>query len=241
MEEKQEKSISKLFRFAGNYRFLIVIACVLSGISAILSLFPFICIWFVVQDIFKVLPDITQATETIKYGWMAVSFAVGSIALYFGALTCSHLAAFRVEKNMRKEAMHKIVTLPLGFFSKNTSGKLRKVIDDNAGLTHGFLAHQLPDLSGVVIMPIAIISILFIFDWRLGLVCLIPMFASLLFLKLMMGNPQFMKNYMDALEDMNTSAVEYVRGIPVVKVFQQTVYKGDTVILKNNELLFKHR
>ncbi|MCT4596143.1 MAG: ABC transporter ATP-binding protein/permease [Anaeromicrobium sp.] len=226
MESKQKSTLSKLLKFAGKYRFFIILAIVFSGMSAILSLFPFVCIWFVVKDIFKALPDVTQATQSIKYGWMAVGFSLLSITLYFISLMCSHLAAFRVEKNMRKEAMHKIVTLPLGFFTKNTSGKLRKVIDDNASLTHGFLAHQLPDLSGVIIMPIAIVIILFIFDWSLGLVCLAPIFLSLLILRKMMGgnNAKFMKKYMDALEDMNASAVEYVRGIPVVKVFQQTVY-----------------
>ncbi len=226
MYSKQKSILSRLLEFAGSYRILIILACCLSAISAVLSLFPFICIWFVIRDVFSALPDISQATETVKYGWMAVGFAALSIALYFAGLMCSHLAAFRVEKNMRKEAMHKIVTLPLGFFTQNTSGKLRKIIDDNASLTHSFLAHQLPDLSGVVIMPIAILIILFIFDWRLGLVCLVPMFVSLLFLRKMMGEvtAKFMEKYMDALEDMNTSAVEYVRGIPVVKVFQQTVY-----------------
>lgn len=226
MEENKKKDFSKLFKFAGNYKPLLIVGCTLSAISTILSLFPFVCIWFVVRDIFRVLPDVTKATGTIRYGWMAVIFAISSIAVYFVGLLCTHLVAFRVEKNMRKEAMSKIVTLPLGFFTKNTSGKLRKVIDDNAGLTHSFLAHQLPDLSGTIIMPIAIIIILFIFDWRLGLVCLVPIFLSLVFLKQMMGgeNAKFMNNYMNALEDMNSSAVEYVRGIPVVKVFQQTVY-----------------
>lgn len=226
MKEVKVSGLSRLFAFAGNYRYLIIFACILSGLSAVLSLAPFICIWFVVRDIFTALPDLSNITSIIKYGWWAVIFSVVSIAFYFAGLMCSHLAGFRVEKNMRKEAMHKIVDLPLGFFKENTSGKLRKIIDDNAGLTHGFLAHQLPDLSGAIIMPLAIIIVLFIFDWRLGLVCLIPLFFSLYFLMKMMGgdNARFMKEYMDALEDMNTSAVEYVRGIPVVKVFQQTVY-----------------
>lgn len=226
METKKKSTLSNLLEFAGKRRFLIIIAIILSSISAIISLFPFICIWFVVKDIFSSLPDVKNATESIKYGWMAVGFSVLSIALYFIGLMCSHLAAFRVEKNMRKEAMHKIVNLPLGFFKENTSGKLRKVIDDNASLTHGFLAHQLPDMSGAIVMPIAIIIILFIFDWRLGIVCLAPLFISLLFFKQMMGenSKNFMKQYMNSLEEMNSSAVEYVRGIPVVKVFQQTVY-----------------
>lgn len=218
--------VTRLFEFAGNYRILLVLSWILSGLSSVLSIAPFICIWFVIRDVLRVLPDFTLAVETVKFGWMAVGFAVVSIALYFVALLCSHFAAFRVEKNMRKAAMHKIVDLPLGFFNANTSGKLRKIIDDNAGLTHAFLAHQLPDLSGAVVMPLAILAVLFSFDWRLGLVCLVPLFFSLLCLKKMMGGKkaEFINQYLNALEEMNTAAVEYVRGIPVVKVFQQTIY-----------------
>ncbi|MFD3156859.1 ABC transporter ATP-binding protein [Haloimpatiens sp. FM7330] len=226
MKKNKSKGLSRLFDFAGNRSPLIIIGCILSGISAILSILPFICIWFVARDIFNSLPNLSDTSGIVSYGWWAITFAVLSIVLYFGGLMCTHLAAFRVEKNMRKEAVHKIVDLPLGFFSKNTSGKLRKVIDDNASLTHGFLAHQLPDFVGAIIMPIAIIIILCVFDWRLGLVCLVPLFISIFFLKSMMGgsNANFMEKYMDALEEMNSSAVEYVRGIPVVKTFQQTVY-----------------
>ncbi|OFI06729.1 iron import ATP-binding/permease protein IrtA [Clostridium acetireducens DSM 10703] len=226
MTDKKNSSINRLFEFAGNYKSLIVLSCILSGLSSIISIAPFICIWFVIRDVLKALPNVSQATQLGKYGWMAVAFALISIALYFIALICSHLAGFRVEKNMRKQSMHKIVKFPLGYFDSNTSGKLRKVIDDNASLTHGFIAHQLADFSGALIMPIAILVVLFIFDWRLGLVCIIPLFFSMVFLKSMMGeeNAKFMQKYMDALEEMNTAAVEYVRGIPVVKVFQQTVY-----------------
>ena len=144
----------------------------------------------------------------------------------FLALCCSHLAAFRTATNMKKEAMHHIVMLPLGYFSQNASGRLRKIIDDNAGLTEGFLAHQLPDLTGAVVMPIAVIILLFVFDWRLGICCMVPLVISVFFLKKMMGgeNANFMSGYMSALENMNKEAVEFVRGIPVVKVFQQTVY-----------------
>lgn len=125
-----------------------------------------------------------------------------------------------------KKAVHHIVELPLGYFSQNASGRLRKVIDDNAGLTEGFLAHQLPDLTGAVVMPVAVIILIFVFDWRMGICCLIPMAVSVIFLKQMMGgdNADFMSKYMTALETMNKEAVEYIRGIPVVKVFQQTIY-----------------
>ena len=226
MSTQKNSLVARLFEFAGSYQILLVLSWILSGLSSILSIVPFVCIWFVIRDVLNVLPDFTQATETAKFGWIAVGFSIASIALYLAALICSHFAAFRVEKNMRKAAMHKIVNLPLGYFNTNTSGKLRKVIDDNAGLTHAFLAHQMPDISGVVVMPFVILAVFFIFDWRLGLVCVLPLLFSLLFLKKMMGGDraECMKQYMNALEEMNTAAVEYVRGIPIVKVFQQTVY-----------------
>ena len=168
----------------------------------------------------------TLAAGSSHYAWMALLFSVLSIFLYFLALIFSHLAAFRTATNMRKKAVHHIVELPLGYFSQNASGRLRKVIDDNAGLTEGFLAHQLPDLTGAVVMPVAVIILIFVFDWRMGICCLIPMAVSVIFLKQMMGgdNADFMSKYMTALETMNKEAVEYIRGIPVVKVFQQTIY-----------------
>ncbi|CUH95319.1 putative membrane protein [Propionispora sp. 2/2-37] len=226
MSTTKNSMVTVLFGFAGSYRILLVLSWLLAGLSSVLSIGPFICIWFVIREVFRVLPDVVQAAEAAKFGWLAVGLAVASIACYFVALLCSHLAAFRVEKNMRKQAMRKIVDLPLGYFGTNTSGKLRKIIDDNASLTHAFLAHQLPDLAGAVIMPIAILAVLFIFDWKLGLICFIPLVLGLVFLQRMMGGEKagFMNQYMDALEAMNATAVEYVRGIPVVKVFQQTVY-----------------
>ena len=203
-------------------------ACVLSGISTILSMLPFVCIWLVIRDLIQAFAagDISLATGSAHYAWMAVVFAAASILIYFIALNCTHLAAFRIATNMRKSAIHHIVTLPLGYFSQNASGRLRNIIDDNAGLTEGFLAHQLPDLTGAAVMPVAVIILIFLFDWRLGICCLIPMGISVIFLKQMMGgdNAQFMGKYMTALETMNKEAVEYIRGIPVVKVFQQTIY-----------------
>lgn len=193
-----------------------------------LSMLPFVCIWLVIRDLIHAFAagDISLATGSAHYAWMAVVFAAASILIYFIALNCTHLAAFRTATNMRKSAIHHIVTLPLGYFSQNASGRLRNIIDDNAGLTEGFLAHQLPDLTGAAVMPVAVIILIFLFDWRLGICCLIPMGISVIFLKQMMGgdNAQFMGKYMTALETMNKEAVEYIRGIPVVKVFQQTIY-----------------
>lgn len=228
MEKQKSGELSRMFSYAGNFHILTILGCVLSGISTILSMLPFVCIWLVIRDLIQAFAagDISLATESTHYAWMAVAFAVASILIYFIALNCTHLAAFRTATNMRKSAIHHIVTLPLGYFSQNASGRLRKIIDDNAGLTEGFLAHQLPDLTGAAVMPFAVIVLIFLFDWRLGICCLIPMGISVIFLKQMMGgdNAQFMSKYMTALETMNKEAVEYIRGIPVVKVFQQTIY-----------------
>ena len=225
---KKDSEISRMFRYAGNRHWLTILGMILAGISTILSMIPFVCIWFVIRDMLNALVagDIHLASHSSSYAWWAVGFSVLSILLYFAALCCSHLAAFRTATNMKKAAMHHIVTLPLGYFSTNASGRLRKVIDDNAGLTENFLAHQLPDLTGAVVMPIAVLVLIFVFDWRLGICCLVPLAISVFFLKQMMGgdNANFMEGYMTALETMNKEAVEYIRGIPVVKVFQQTVY-----------------
>lgn len=228
MEKQKNGELSRMFGYAGKFHVLTVLGCVLSGISTILSMLPFVCIWLVIRDLIQafVAGDISLATGSAHYAWMAVVFAAASILIYFIALNCTHLAAFRTATNMRKSAIHHIVTLPLGYFSQNASGRLRNIIDDNAGLTEGFLAHQLPDLTGAAVMPVAVIILIFLFDWRLGICCLIPMGISVIFLKQMMGgdNAQFMGKYMTALETMNKEAVEYIRGIPVVKVFQQTIY-----------------
>ncbi len=225
---KKDSEISRMFQFAGNRHWLTVLGMILAGISTVLSMIPFVCIWFVVRDMLNALVagDISLAAHSTTYAWWAAGFSVLSILLYFIGLCCSHLAAFRTATNMKKAAMHHVVKLPLGYFGANGSGRLRKVIDDNAGLTEAFLAHQLPDLTGAVVMPIAVLVLIFVFDRRLGLCCLVPLAISVVFLKQMMGgdNAGFMEGYMTALETMNKEAVEYVRGIPVVKVFQQTVY-----------------
>lgn len=225
---KKDSEISRMFAYAGNRHWLTILGMILAGLSTVLSMVPFVCIWFVVRDMLhaQMQGDISLATNSSTYAWWAAGFSILSILLYFLALCFAHLAAFRTATNMKKAAMHHIVTLPLGYFSQNASGRLRKVIDDNAGLTEDFLAHQLPDLTGAVVMPIAVLVLIFVFDWRLGLCCLVPLAISVFCMKQMMGgdNAHFMEGYMTALETMNKEAVEYIRGIPVVKVFQQTVY-----------------
>lgn len=226
MKKKKQGSISRLLEFAGEYKKLTIIGCVLSGVSAVLSMVPYVCIWYIARGIFEVMPDYARAADVVRYGWIALGFALVSVAVYYAALVCTHLSAFRTEKNMRKAGGEHLVDVPLGYFTANQSGRLRKQIDDNAGMTHQMLAHQLPDLAGAVATPAAAVVLLFLFDWRMGLVCLLPMGFALYLLSFMMGgkNAAFFSNYQKAIEELSAEATEYVRGIPVVKVFQQTVY-----------------
>ncbi len=218
-------TLLKLQTYMGGRKALLPGALVLSAISSLMGMLPFIFIWLIAGELFKSQADASQ--ELINtYAWYAMGTAIGGVCVYFLALLLSHLAAFRAETNMRRQAMQKIVQLPLGFFDNNTSGRIRKIIDDNASITHTFLAHQMPDLAGSIMMPIASLVLIFVFDFWLGLACLFPILAALIIMSSMMGKRgrDFLKRYMDALEEMNTEAVEYVRGIPVVKVFQQTVF-----------------
>jgi len=223
MNKKQQKE--DLLEYAGNYRSLSVIGCVLAGISAVLAVIPFICIWFAIKDVFSNLSDLSQI-EVGKWGWLAVAFAASSMAVYFIGLMCTHIAAFRTAKNLRSVALHHLISLPLGYFTSHNSGKIRREIDNCASQTEGYLAHQLPDLTAAKVTPVAAVVLLFVFDWRLGLISLISLCISLFFMFAMMG-PSLMENmqkYQSALGDMNAHAVEYVRGIPVVKTFQQSVF-----------------
>ena len=218
-------TFKKLWGYMGRRRALLPVAIVLSALSGLAGLLPFVFIWLIARELLSG-DDSASQSSVISYAWWAAGTAAGSVALYFGALMCSHLAAFRVESNIRKSAMRRVIAMPLGFFDANTSGRIRKIIDDNAGITHSFLAHQLPDLAGTALVPIAAIVLIAAFDWRLGLACLIPVFIAMGIMAYTMNTRgrEFMKEYMTLLERMNTEAVEYVRGIPVVKVFQQTVF-----------------
>ncbi len=218
-------TLSKLKQYMKGQTTLLPLSLGLSALSAITGMAPYILIWLIAREFLNTTGDYSSSKITNYTVW-AASLAITSIALYFLALSASHLAAFRVETNMRRIAMKRLVKMPLGFFDTHTSGRIRKIIDDNASITHSFLAHQMPDLAGTIIIPITAIVMILLFDWRLGLVCLIPVMISIVLMGSMMGKRgrYFMQTYMDSLEEMNSEAVEYVRGIPVVKVFQQTVY-----------------
>lgn len=226
----------------GKRKVLLPAAMLLSALSALAGMLPYILIWLIVRELLE-HGEITSSGNVVTYAWWAAGMAVARIVLYFAALMSSHLAAFRVESNLRKEAMRQIVRMPLGFFDINTSGRIRKIIDDNAGVTHSFLAHQLPDLAATFLVPLVAAILIFVFDWILGLACIVPVIIAMLVMGFMMNaeGRQFMKSYMTSLEEMNTEAVEYVRGIPVVKVFQQTIYSFKNFhrcIMNYNKMVF---
>lgn len=246
-------TLKKLRNYAGKRKILMPLSMVLSALSALAGMMPYVFIWLIVRELFQWGGDATaqsvfasgDGSNIATYAWWAAGSAIGSVIIYFAALMCSHLAAFRVESNLRREAMKQIVRMPLGFFDTTTSGRIRKIIDDNAGVTHGFLAHQLPDLSATILMPLVAAVLIFVYDWRLGLACLIPVAVSFAIMAVMMGGKsrEFMRQYMNSFEDMNTEAVEYVRGIPVVKVFQQTIFSFKNFhksIMNYKKMVYKH-
>jgi ATP-binding cassette subfamily B protein len=220
------KNLSKLFDYAGGFRYLTITSWILSAVSAVLALLPFIYIWKILQEIFAVAPNYSAAEHLVFYGWMAVLFALISLAVYVSALMCSHIAAFRIASNIRISTLHHLATLPLGFMEDFGSGKLRKIIDESSAATETYLAHQLPDKAGAVATPCAMLVILLFFDWRLGLLSLIPVALSFLILRMMTGSrmKKQMREYQNALDTMSNEAVEFVRGISVVKTFGQSVY-----------------
>ena len=226
MKQKKQSSLARILGYAGGHRNLTLLGCILSALSAVLGLIPYVCVWLAARDVLETWPALTGVSGTSRWGWTAVWTAVISIALYFAALMSTHIAAFRTARNIRRAAMAHVLKLPLGFFTGSQSGRLRKLIDDNAGLTEDLLAHKLPDLAGTIVTPVAAVLMLFLFDWKMGLLCLLTMVLALLSMCLMMGgkNAGFFHRYQKEIERMSGEAVEYVRGIPVVKIFQQTVY-----------------
>ena len=212
--------------YAGRHKWLTYASLALSGVSAVFALVPFIYIFYIIRDVIEVAPDYGQAESVSFYGWMAVLFAALSILVYIGALMCSHIAAFRVAGNIKKRLLKHASALPLGVFDSIGSGRVRKIIDESSAATETYLAHNLPDLVGAVVTPLAMVALMFIFDWRLGLACIAPVIIAFFIMRAMTGRDmqEKMKQYNDALMDMNNEAVEYIRGVPVVKTFGQTVF-----------------
>ena len=223
---KKQSDLSRLMGYAGNYRYFTHASWVLSAVSALVALVPFVYIWKILRDVLNAAPDYAQAVSIPHYGWMAVLFAVLAYLIYIAALMCSHLSAFRVATNLRLEVSEHLATLPLGFTETFGSGKLRKIIHESTGAAETFLAHQLPDKYNAMATPIGLLVLLLVFDWRLGLLSLVPVALGFVIMSAMTGRRMAdkMRQYGNALESMSNEAVEYVRGIPVVKTFGQSVF-----------------
>ena len=226
MQKIKKKSILSRFRpYMGKKKALLPLSLVLSGLSAVLNIMPFVLVWFITRNILSA-PQAFDISNVGTYAWLAFASAIAGVVVYFCALMSSHLAAFRVEVGLQKVGMKKIMSMPLGFFDQYSSGKMRKIVNDGAGTTHMFLAHQLPDMAGTVVSPIILLVLIFTVDWRMGLASLVPIVFGFITMKFMTSTKgkQFQKNYFDSLEEMSSESVEYVRGIPVVKTFGQSIF-----------------
>lgn len=223
---KKESNLKRLLQYAGNHRYLTIASWILSALSALIMLMPFWFIWNIIREVLYVAPNFSEAETLVQNGWLAVLSAVFGVLIYITALMCSHLSAFHVAANIRIHTMNHIVTLPLGFVESFGSGKLRKIANECSAATENYLAHQLPDKANAIATPIGLLILLFAFDWRLGLLSLAPVLLGFLIMMSMTGTrmKSRMEEYQNALDDMSNEAVEYVRGIPVVKTFGQTVY-----------------
>ncbi|WP_304508902.1 ABC transporter ATP-binding protein [Anaerotignum sp.] len=226
MSKKKKKFILKRFTpYMGKKKILLPFALILSGLSAVLNIVPFVLVWYITRDILSNSQSANLSSIGF-YAWLAFGSAVGGILVYFLSLMCSHLAAFRVEIGMQKLGVKKILSMPLGFFDQHSSGKIRKIVNDGAATTHSFLAHQLPDMAGSVVSPIILIVLIFTVDWRMGVASLVPIVLGFITMRFMMSaeGKNFQKMYFDSLEEMSSESVEYIRGIPVVKTFGQSIF-----------------
>ena len=223
---KKRSDLSRLMEYAGGHRVFTYVSWVLSALSALVALVPFLYIWMILRDVLNAAPDYSRAVNIPHYGWMAVLFAALSYLIYVCALLCSHLSAFRVATNLRLAVSEHLARLPLGFTETFGSGKLRKIIHESTGAAETFLAHQLPDKYNAMATPIGLLVLLLVFDWRLGLLSLVPVALGFVIMSAMTGRRMAdkMRQYGNALESMSNEAVEYVRGIPVVKTFGQSVF-----------------
>lgn len=224
--KKKPSNFSRLMDYAGGYKILTYLSWILSFISALIALLPLVYIFFIIKEVIEVAPNFARATSIVQNGVLAVVFAALALLVYFASLMCSHVSAFRIGSNIKRDLLRHIIRLPLGFSEEMGSGRIRKIINDSSAAAETYLAHNLPDMAGAVATPLGMVVMMFIIDWRFGLVSVLPVILAFLCMMKMIG-PQMqkdMKAYNDALEDMNNEAVEYVRGIPVVKTFGQTVH-----------------
>ena len=225
-EQKKPSAFSVLMGYAGGHRALTYLSLLLSAVTGVLALMPFVYLWRIIREVIEVAPDFSAATNITHNGWMAVIFSLLYMLVYFGALMCSHVAAFRVAGNMKKDLLHHIAKLPVGFADEMGTGRVRRIVTEATSSTETLLAHNLPDMAQAIVTPLAMVVMLFIYDWRFGIACIVPILAAFAMMFRMMGPrmAEDMRQYQNALENMSNEAVEYVRGIPVVKTFGQTVF-----------------
>ena len=226
MKQKKKSDVAVLLDYAGSHKGLTFLGLALSAVSMLLSMAPYICIWLAARDLIAVAPDWTKAQSVAQYGWLAFAFAVAGIILYFAGLMCTHLAAFRTASNIRKQGVAHVMKAPLGFFDSNASGLIRGRLDAAAADTETLLAHNLADIVGTITLFVAMLVMMLVFDWRMGAACLLAAVISIVAMFSMMGgkNAKILAEYQAALDRITKAGTEYVRGIPVVKIFQQTVY-----------------
>ena len=245
MARDKKASILKRFSpYLGKKRLLLPLSFVLSGLSAVLNILPFIFVWYITRDILQAPLSISMDTIG-PFAWYAFGSAFGGVLLYFAALMSSHLAAFQVEVEMQRTGMRKIISMPLGFFDQHASGKLRKVVNDGAGTTHSFIAHQLPDMAASVVSPIILLTLILLVDWRMGLASMVPIGFAFLTMSFMMSSQgkDFQQRYYNSLEEMSAESVEYIRGIPVVKTFGQSIFSFKrfyTSIIRYKEMVLAY-
>ena len=223
---KKKSFLKRLFLFAGNYKYLTIAGMVLSAISAVMSILPTLFIWYGIKELFFIYPNITMSDKLIYYLIFALISGVGAMIIYSIALLFTHLAAFRIAKNMKISTLTHLINLPLGYFNDNSSGKLRRTINDCASQTEIYLSHQLPDITGAIATPIAILGVLFLVDWRLGIISILSLLMAAIsqFLLIGKGYKERMRDFQTSLENMNNEAIEYVRGISVIKTFGHTIF-----------------
>ena len=227
MKEKKKSTMAVLMHYAGDHKYFIYASAVLASVSALIALIPFYDVWRIIKEILEVRPDFSKAVNISSYGRQAVGLALLAMVFYIAALMCSHKAAFRVQANMRISMMQHIMKLPLGYVEAEGTGKIRKIVTDSSAATENFLAHNLPDKAVSYATPVGLLIMMMVFDRKLGLICLIPAVIAFALMGTLMMGPKMaedMKQYQNALETMSAEAVEYVRGVPVVKTFGQTVF-----------------
>ncbi len=227
MKNKKQSTFSKLMENAGNHKYFVYVSCVLAAISALIAIIPFYDVWRIIKEVLETRPDFSKAVHITSYGWQAVGFALISMVFYIVSLMFSHKAAFRIQANMRTRLMEHIMKIPLGYVEAQGTGKIRKIVLDSTAATETYIAHNVPDKAVSLATPLGLLVMMAVFDCRLGLISLIPAVIAFVLMGTLMMGPNMaesMKQYQNSLETMSSEAVEYIRGIPVVKTFGQTVF-----------------